>query len=178
MEILVALVLIGILAGTLVPAVLNQLSRGETNRIVEDLGSVETAVKSFRVDVMRWPGDLEDLVSRPSGPGDTDAYGTAYAPALASRWAGPYLERGSLPGDTLVTGRGAVIQNLFTRTSWGGRDFLTVEVTGLSKPDAQAVSLVVDGDTVVDHSTADSNGRVRWVATPTSGMRYLIGPID
>lgn len=173
-----ALVLIALLAGTLVPSVLNQLGKGEVNRIVEDVGALGQGTKSFRLDVNRWPGDLEDLVQRPSGAGDTDLNAAAYPGSLTNRWNGPYLEVGMIKGDSLLTGRGGVVRNAFTKTSWGGKDFLTITVAGLTKEDVQAVSVIIDGDTVVDNATADDNGRVRWAAGPPGEMLYLVAPVN
>ena len=178
MEILVALVLIGILVGTLVPSVLGHLGRGELGRLIDDLEAISRGAKSFRVDVTRWPGDLEDLVRRPSTNGDADLNSNGYPPGLIGKWAGPYLEVGTIPGDSLPTALGGVIRNSFTKTTWGDGTFLTVEVTGVTRENVQAVSRIVDGDTIVDHASADNNGRVRWVTTPTEGMRYLIGPVN
>ena len=157
LEILVALVLIGLLAGALVPTVVNQLGRGETNRLVEDLTAVEEASKSFRVDVQRWPGGLRNLVTQPTAS-DVSLTGATYPAGLVSRWRGPYLEQGSIPGDTIVTSGGGVILPTFSSVAWGGTNFLTVKVKGITQESARAVRMVIDGDTAV----AASSGRVRW----------------
>jgi type II secretion system protein G len=169
LEILVALVLIGLLAGALVPTVVNQLGRGETNRLVEDLTAIEGASKSFRVDVQRWPGGLRNLVTQPS-TSDVSLTGATYPSALISRWRGPYLERGSIPGDTIVTAGGGVILPTFTSVAWGGTNFFTVKVKGITQENARAARLVMDGDTAV----AATSGRVRWKTGGGSSPDTLI----
>jgi type II secretion system protein G len=169
LEILVALVLIGLLAGTLVPTVVNQLGRGETNRLVEDLTAVEEASKSFRVDVQRWPGGVRSLVTQPT-TSDVSLTGATYPSALVSRWRGPYLERGSIPGDTIVTSGGGVILSTFTSVAWGGTNFLTVKVKGITQDNARSVRLLMDGDTAV----AATSGRVRWRSGGGSSPDTLI----
>src|SRR5687767_7213960 len=107
LEILVALVLIGLLVGTLVPTVMSNVGRGELNRVHEDLEAINTAAKTFRVDVQRWPGDLEDVVVQP-GAADSVLTGGVYPGGLLTKWAGPYLEIGSV-GTGIPTAMGGVV---------------------------------------------------------------------
>lgn len=176
LEILVALVLIGLVVGALVPTVVNQLSRGEVTRVADDLGTISTAAQAFRVDVNRYPGDLDDLVmtlTTGSG-GDTDVDAAAYPPGLASRWMGPYLEIGGLrAGNTLPTGLGGAVQNAFARTPWNGQNYLTVKVAGIAQTDAQAISQSVDGDAEVA-ATSEQAGQVRWKAGNGSAPDTLL----
>jgi type II secretion system protein G len=173
LEILVALVIIGLLVGTLVPATLSQVSRGEHNRISEDLHSLGTAAKLFRVDMQRWPGDMEDLVTVPA-TGDSVLTGGTYPPVLLPRWAGPYVEEGAIKGDTLPTALGGVVVNRFSQTAWGGKDFLTMKVKFIQQADAQAVSIRVDGDD--DVTATDAGGQVRWLAGDT--LVFLAVPVQ
>lgn len=170
LEIVVALVLIGLLAGTLVPAVINQLGRGEVNRLGEDLATLEDAAKSFRTDVNRWPGGLDDLVTAVTAT-DEDPEGNTYPPGLLQRWSGPYLDLGAIPGDTIVTGGGAVIDSVFTAETWGSADFLVMTVKNVPLETARELSVVIDGDTIT--STA---GKVRWLEGDT--LVYYATPLQ
>lgn len=159
LEILVALVLIGLLVGTLVPAVLNQLGKGEVNRVAEDLRGLETAAKTFRVDVQRWPADLDDLTTAIDGT-DAPLTGTSYPAGLLGRWVGPYLEGTVVPdGDSLATSAGGHIHDNFGVDSLNNQGYLTLAVTGLTLETARGVSVAIDGDTVL--SANDTGGRVR-----------------
>lgn len=182
LEILVALVLIGLLAGVLVPTVVNQLSRGETDRVMEDLQSIETAMKAFRVDVQRWPMQIRHLAVAPTAAAPdsalTAAGGALYPAGLVSKWRGPYLERGSIPGDTLATAAGGVILGgRITATTWGGTSFATIKTKGITQTDARAIRLVVDGDTAVGNTpyAASMTGKVRWASPDT--LVYLMSPL-
>jgi general secretion pathway protein G len=165
LEILVALVLIGLLAGALVPSVLNQLSKGEIGRIVEDVVAVDNAAKAFRIDVKRWPGDVEDLFARPElsgSPTDAPLSGSYTAP-LVGAWDGPYLERGTLGAAGLPTATGGTISNTLAGT--GNR--LQVSVTGLDLEQIRGVNAVIDGPSETSRWNA---GQVRWdsaAAVPT-----------
>jgi general secretion pathway protein G len=173
LEILVALVLIGLLVGALVPTVLSQLGKGEVNRVVEDLQSVETAAKTFRVDVSRWPADLEDLSNAISST-DSDINGDDYRQGHLGRWAGPYLEGVviAVEGDTLGTAAGAFIQDAFEIETLNSQDYLTITVTGLTEAMIADVSEVIDGNEVVAFD--DTGGQIRASSTI---LYYLATPI-
>jgi len=177
LEILVALTLIGLLAGALVPTVLNQLGKGESNRFVEDLRSVGEATKSFRADVSRWPSGVTQLVQAPA-TGQQDLNGATLPAAGLSRWGGPYLERSSLQaGGALPTAAGATIQGNFQRVTWSGTPYLALRVAGVTQAQGRAVSLVVDGDTIVGNSaTRDTTSAVRWLSGDT--LVYLVAPVN
>ena len=179
LEILVALVLIGLLAGVLVPTVTNQLSRGEAGRVAEDLGGIEAATKAFRVDVQRWPLHVRHLAVQPTAAAPDSVFGGGLYPAnLISRWRGPYLEKGSIPGDTLPTAAGGVILGRFLPITWGATSFISVRTKGITQANARAVRLILDGDTAVGNtsSSASTIGRVRWLTGDT--MIYLISPVQ
>lgn len=182
LEILVALVLIGFVVGTLVPAVVNQIGKGEVNRISEDIRSIENAAKSFRADVNRWPQTVGQLVARPGigtpAVSSSDVYGNAIPTGLIARWYGPYLERASADGDSIPTASGAYIVSPMDTLRWNGSLFHVVRVRGVSQEQAKQISMIVDGDTVVNSSTASENGRVRWKAGSTADtLTYLTSPI-
>ena len=173
MEILVALILIGLLVGTLLPSVINQVSKGELNRVNEDLEAVSNAAKAFRVDVQRWPGDLEDLYAQPlATTADTSLTGGQYPAGLAAKWEGPYFELGSIAGDSIVTELGGVILDTFSQTPWGAQSFVTIKVKNVSQEDARELSLRIDGDTITAPATS-VGGRVRW-KVGTAGADTLI----
>lgn len=173
LEILVALTLIGLLVGALAPTVLNQLNRGEENRIIEDLRAIENGVKLFRIDVRRWPGDIEDLTSSISTT-ENDFDSSAYPAGIVSRWDGTYLEGVALTdGDSISTGGGGQIQDNFSSYTLGDDTYLSVEITNLTSATIAAVSEAVDGDT--DVTDTDAGGRVRedsgaliYLAVPTN----------
>ena len=175
MEILVALVLIGLLVGALVPTLMNQLNRADPNRVHEDLEAVSTGAKTFRLDVSRWPGDAEDLTAEPlttAASGDSILGGGLYTAALAGRWEGPYLEIGTIPTTGLPTGFGGTIQNRFAQTTWNGSTYLTLRVANVSEANAKLVSTRIESDSMVTNDA--TGGRVRWATGDT--LIYLATP--
>ena len=169
MEILVALVLIGLLVGTLAPSVLAQMGRGEVNRIVEDLRAVEKAAKTFRVDVNRWPSDVEDLTTAITATDSVFASGV-YPTALLGGWAGPYLEGEVVAdGGTLATAAGGTISDNFASVTLNNATYLTVQVTGLETATMREISEVIDGDTSL------TTGQVQ---AQTTTLRFLAAPVQ
>lgn len=164
-EILVALVLIGLLVGALVPAVLNQLGRGDTSRAVEDLASVENAIRAFRVDVRRWPGDHDDLMVLPELANDTAlATQPGYTEGLLGNWNGPYLERLTLNEDEeLVLPLGGTVLSNFVLLD----DHVTIEVVGLS------IDQIEDINQAVDAGGDGQTGRIRWSGVTEDTLRFL-----
>lgn len=165
-ELLVVIGILAALAAAILPFVIGQSGAGETQRLVQDLRAVEDAAKSFRLNVGRWPGKLTHLVVKPTSS-ETDAFGATYPPGLLGKWAGPYLERGSLPGDTLLTAFGGVVMSAIDTTAWGSTAFIRVRVKGIAIEHTREVSQIIDGDTLT------TDGRVRAEAET---LIYLISP--
>lgn len=173
-EILVALILIALLLGAVVPAVLNQVSKGDTNRIIEDLDAVTAGMQTFRMDVKRWPGDLEDLIFAPTAASssvDADIDGVGYSTGMVAKWDGAYLDGVSLDGNNgLATGADGTIQNDF---DVGGtfllntEPYITITVNGLPSSQVEAVDIAVDGE------ANSSTGRVH---TSGTSLFYLATP--
>jgi type II secretion system protein G len=171
LEILVVLVMLGLMIGAIVPNIISQTSKGEINRIVRDMATVEDAAKNFRVDLTRWPGDLEDLQSQPNVSGtDADINGIAYPTGLANRWSGPYLESVELVNDSLYSAAGARMHG-FTKDTYeiNGVDYLVLTITELSADQIDALDQEVDG------SIDAAAGRLRFVS---STAFYLAAPLQ
>lgn len=170
-EILVALILIALLLGAVVPAVMNQVAKGDTNRVLEDLDAVSTGAQTFRMDVRRWPSELEHLVTTISTSDNMlgDGGGT-YTTGMVNRWDGAYLDGVSLtPSSTLLTGADGAIQNAFsTAFQLNSETYLAVAVSDL--PASQRTSI----DVAVDGAASDTLGRVRVSGTD---LYYLATPI-
>lgn len=186
-EVLVTLVLIGLLIGVVLPAVLNQLDRGDNTRVAADLEAIRSGARVFRVDVKRYPATLEQLSEAPGGAGapnwvrNTDLGGGIIADGLLDQWNGPYIEGAAVADETatLSTALGGEILPVFLDSlTLAGVPYLTVEVVGLQLADIQALSELVDGDTDVTFN-ADTGGRVRHSGTtPNDTLYYLAIPVN
>ena len=86
MELLVVLVILGLLASLVGPAVLNQLGGAKSKTALLQIKDLEQALEMYKLDVGRYPETregLEALVNKPDS---------------AAGWNGPYLKSG-LPAD-------------------------------------------------------------------------------
>ncbi|MDD3608302.1 MAG: type II secretion system major pseudopilin GspG [Halothiobacillaceae bacterium] len=86
-ELLVVLAILGLLAGLVGPAVLNQLGGAKSKTALVQIKDIEQALELYKLDVGRFPSTqegLDALVRKPAG---------------ANGWNGPYLKKGEVPKD-------------------------------------------------------------------------------
>ncbi|AQT68174.1 PilD-dependent protein PddA [Anaerohalosphaera lusitana] len=108
-EVLTVVLIIGLLAGFVVPKVINNL--GDTKRSIakSKMAQVEQAVTTFYVNCGRMPRDLDELLEAPSD--------------VEEKWAGPYAKRSQLmdPWDNpyVYVEEGTVNQGSFDIISYG-----------------------------------------------------------
>lgn len=77
-ELLVVLVILGLLAGLVLPNVMGRLGGAKYKSATSALVVVQNGVDAFALDVGRLPNDLKELVEQP---------------ADAEFWNGPYIKR-------------------------------------------------------------------------------------
>ena len=92
-EVLVTITIVAVLAAVVVPAVLNQVGKGDNAAVAQDLIAVRTAISTFTSDTRRFPGSLSDI------SGDTlvdaaDIDGSDYGTAAKAAYKGPYVNVG------------------------------------------------------------------------------------
>jgi prepilin-type N-terminal cleavage/methylation domain-containing protein len=173
-EILVALVILALAIGAIVPSILNQVATGEVNRLLRDINTVEAGAKSFRVDVSRWPGDLEDLQVLPTAT-DVDIHGVGYPAGLLNKWKGAYLESVTLvEDDSVATAAGGHIDGFTKGTATNGfqlngEDYLVLTLTGAPSDHFTALDVEVDGE------EGAAAGRVH---VSSSTLYYLVAPLQ
>ena len=190
-EVLVTVVVIGVLAAVVIPAVTSQVTAGDSSRVISDLNNVRTGIENFDIAVRQFPGDVDDLVNRPgtatSGTGlDQDVAGAQYA--NTALWAGPYIEA-SLPASStsssvanpsvaaFSSGYASTVNNHFlqckitdtanacTTTS---PDYVAVELDNLTASQLSTLNDAIDGVGEANSSTA---GKFRASGT-TAGIYY------
>lgn len=86
MEVLLVLVILVILAGVVAVPLTTTQDRANVQNAKLYIENLETCVKSFRIATSQWPGDLQSLISPPSG----------MSPA---KWGGPHIEEPTIPND-------------------------------------------------------------------------------
>ncbi|MDR2990625.1 MAG: type II secretion system major pseudopilin GspG [Burkholderiaceae bacterium] len=85
-EILVVIAIIAMLAAIVGPAVMNKLGGAKSKTAAIQIADIDKALDLFKLDVGRYPTNVEGLQALVS------------APPTANGWNGPYL-KGGLPSD-------------------------------------------------------------------------------
>lgn len=160
-EVLVTIAIVATLAAVLLPALNNQLSKGDAGRLTSDLVAVQTAVGAFTSDVRRYPLDLTDLITRPVSS-DLDVLGNSFGSVLINKWRGPYLSKELSSGD-MPTGYGSKISGTFTRTTYNSISYLTVSVTPMTPAEFDNI------DQIIDETANSTTGQLRYTGNSVSG---------
>lgn len=160
-EVLVTIAIVATLAAVLLPALNNQLSKGDAGRLTSDLVAVQTAVGAFTSDVRRYPRILTDLKTRPSSTSD-DILNNDYTASLVAKWRGPYLSK-DLSSSDLPTGYGATILGTFTSSTYNGIQYVTISVSPITEAEFNNI------DQIIDEAVSSSGGQLTFVGTSVSG---------
>jgi prepilin-type N-terminal cleavage/methylation domain-containing protein len=197
-EVLVTVVVIGVLAAVVIPAVTAQVTAGDSARVINDLNNIRTGIENFDIAVRQFPGDVDDLVNAPgtsqSSSGqdvDQDITGVLYTGT--ANWAGPYIEA-SLPssvtsstpnvsGAAIPSGYAATLNNKFVRCTITDTsdacatttpDYLAIQLDNLTVAQAGTLNDLVDGAGEALSSTA---GKFRVFTSGTTTAYYFATPI-
>ena len=172
MEIVTVLVIVGVLAAVLYPAVAVQIRKGQTSAVADQLRNLREAIANYKANVQRYPRFLTQLTQQPAaGAPDVCSGGTLPA-GLANAWRGPYLAQnvvGNMPvGD-------ATVQNTILRNpvdnSVAAVGLLQIQVTDVDQAYATDLEAQFDGNS--DFTT----GTITWVASGSSGTLTFQVPI-
>lgn len=171
-EVLVTVAIVAVLAAMVVPAVTQQLSKGDAPAFNTSVGSLATAVTSFVSDVRKLPGKVDDLQTKPTAATDFDLsadgvgaaagtgapQGTAFTTAVANRWRGPYENSGNTTG-VIPLGYGWSTTNAM----YDSLNYVVVAMLQAGADSTDALAL----DIAVDNSSGPNAGKIRWkTATP------------
>lgn len=165
-EVLVTLAIVATLTAVLLPALNNQLSKGDASRVTNDIVAVRTAVGAFTSDVRRYPSALVQLKTAPLSSA-TDVLGNQFGNTLILRWRGPYLSKDLDGSNALPTGYGGVISGTLGQITYNGVPYLTIQITGLTTAEFNNI------DQIIDETASSSTGQLTlsgttavWAATP------------
>lgn len=159
-EILVALLILGLLAGSLLPQVVSRLTGGEAAALAQNFRALADALRAFHEDLGRYPSQLVHL-SQPPAAGAADACGRPIS--AVDQWRGPYLQR-HVPAAGIPAGS-AVIRNAVVRSSGTGYGTLTLRADGVDRAVADRLEAAFDGN--ADLGT----GTVTWGAAAGTADR-------
>ena len=90
LEVVVALVIMGILAAVMYPTIGSQLRGGHAAALAKHLENVRDAIVAYRDDVTQYPMRLAQLTTSPT-TGALDLCGTALSAGERNDWRGPYM---------------------------------------------------------------------------------------
>ena len=169
-EVLVTIAIVAVLAGVLLPALFNQLGRGDTGRLAQDLGNLRTGVETFGSDTHRLPANVSQLISAIT-TSDADINALSFTAPIVARWKGPYVNRDVVA----ATGGGTFSTNFVLVAGTNGTNYLSTKVTGLSFQDFGQIEAILDeGNTST--STSSTSGSVRY-STTNSTLTFLMVPV-
>jgi len=164
-EVLVTVTIVAVLAAVMVPAVINQVAKGDSPAVGNDMGGIRTAITTFAADTRRFPGRLSQLGGSTLSSSAQDILRVDFGTDASNNYHGPYASitsghvnpTGAVFSDSLMNP--LTTRNICLRdsTSLGG-------VLGTSKITAAQVSLL---ETALDGSstTPKTTGAVQWVET-------------
>ncbi len=169
-EVLVTIAILAIMAAVLLPALNNQLTKGDTSRISSDLTNLRSGVQAFFSDIRQYPGSTDQLVT-PLNASSTDILGKSYQPSAISAWKGPYISRDVLSN----TGGRATITPAFGSLATSSTNFLTVTISPISSDQFANLEATLDEGTA--SSTSSTSGLVRYNSA-SSTLSFLLTPIQ
>jgi prepilin-type N-terminal cleavage/methylation domain-containing protein len=174
-EVLVTVTIVAVLAAVMVPAVLNQVAKGDSPAVANDVDGIRTAVTTFAADTRHFPQRLSQL-GLGTLTGKDIAGNTLDAVAIGS-YKGPYASltgghlapAGILFGDTLVSiaPRQICMQDSTNSGDHTGTSFITASQVALLELaiDQNATPLVGIG--------SNTTGAVRWAQTGPTGTEVV-----
>jgi general secretion pathway protein G len=83
-ELMVVIVILGILAGMIVPRIMDRPEQARRTKAGADIGALEQALKLYKLDTGKYPSTEQGLMAL-SEPPSTGV--------LAKNWKGPYLDK-------------------------------------------------------------------------------------
>ncbi|HJQ20328.1 MAG TPA: prepilin-type N-terminal cleavage/methylation domain-containing protein [Gemmatimonadaceae bacterium] len=177
-EVLVTVAIVAILAAVVVPAVTNQISKGETGSVASAVTSYATGVTAFVTDVRRYPGALSQLTNK-IATSEKDVTGRVYGNSEVAQWKGPYTSTVTFTAnDSIPIGLNAFAVDSLRDTTIGGRAFTSMYIA--TSDTAVANKL----DVLFDRGDGATNGSLRFTvggASPNDTVvnrrvQYLLTP--
>jgi prepilin-type N-terminal cleavage/methylation domain-containing protein len=162
-EVLVTVAIVAILAAVVVPAVTNQISKGDEANIASTVGSVRTGITAFVTDTRKFPGRVSDLFNAIAGT-DDDVTAVDYGTPAAGRWKGPYMSGSLAAADSMPVGLGFVRNALKDSGFTTATGYVIATISGVYT-DAAAQRI----DSLIDNGNGRAVGALRWRA-PASGQ--------
>lgn len=166
-EVLVTLAIIAIMAAVLLPALNNQIAKGDTGRLASDLTNIQTAMQAFVADVHRYPANVSQLTG---AVGTTDINGANIPAALQAKWRGPYVSKDFIAN----TGSGGTINSAFSLIASSTINYLSIDVINITGNDFNNIENLFDEG--LASSASSTTGSIRL--SGTTAIHFLALPIQ
>ena len=170
-EILVAMAILAVVAGVVIPSIGGQLRSGDESRVQQDLDAIRGGSEQFLADVRRYPASIGQLTNVPLAPTHSALVGGTYNAGQVGRWRGPYITKDSTIA--VKTGFDATITSAFDTATVNGILFLRVTIASFDSTNAIRLDRKMDdGDA--------TTGLIRWTVgtSPSGTLRYLAMPVQ
>lgn len=193
-EILVTVIVIGVLAAVVIPAVTQQATSGDPTRLVRDFNEVAAGLQRFSVELRpKYPGDIEDLVNKPQSGSttlDVTLAGAAYTANDLANWNGPYVGKPSAEinsGSSTLAWQAtafaaSITQQVFKCNSSpfngcnsSSANYVAVAATPITATEFELVNKVVDGVETAGSGGSYATGKLRYDQASSTAY-YLASP--
>lgn len=161
-EVLVTVAIVAILAAVVVPAVTQQISKGDEGQFTGTIQGIQTGVTSYVADVRKFPLSLSDLTSQPAANDSLFPVGQLNATEV-NRWNGPYLQTSVDSAGTVSLGFGFSLEDHLGYNS--STNFIYARLTPATSLADSA--LVAHLDSLLDNANGDTKGFLRWDGSAT-----------
>lgn len=163
-EVLVTITIVAVLAAVVVPAVLNQVNKGDTAGLSGDVDALRSAISNFTTDTRQYPATIEQLTSAIATT-DKDIFGANFSQSAVNAWKGPYFPTsqsvgGATPYTTSAFGL-TIKDTLEAPSSTNNASFITLVF--VAQPTATQVATINrifdggDGTVPADNCSTASN---------------------
>jgi prepilin-type N-terminal cleavage/methylation domain-containing protein len=169
-EVLVTITIVAVLAAVVVPAVLNQVSRGDNAALAGDVGALRTAITNFTTDTRNYPKYIGQLIT-PITTSDSNLTNVTYSANAVASWKGPYFPTSQSVGTGTysTTAFNMTIASAFTVEN----NYITLNFSGAGATMANAATIdcLYDGGSGATASNPNCGG---VNATPGSAAGSIL----
>lgn len=168
-EVLVTVAIVAVLAAVVVPAVTQQLSKGDAPSLQSSIGSLQTGITAFVTDVRKFPMRLSHLSTAITANDSTIDPAVKYGSGAANSWKGPYMSFTISAGDSIPLGMKLKALDSLVNES----NMVRINLSGVT--DTNDLHLI---DSLIDNKTGRNGGNFRFTATTATATAiwyYLVG---
>jgi prepilin-type N-terminal cleavage/methylation domain-containing protein len=155
-ETLVTVAIIAVLAAVIVPAVTQQIGKGDDANVTSTIKGVQSGVTSYVSDVRRYPALLSQLINDVStGEDSTLAPSGTLNASQKAQWKGPYMQTTLTLADSLPLGLGLFGKDTMRVTA----NYLILRINGTTNE-----KIFLHVDSLIDSGNGKAAGLLQWTS--------------